>query len=187
MIRPANIFSTPIALADDLCENTEQIIDDAYQAVGDSRTPEGWLCDISSTYSPSAKVLDDFPMLKQQILIAATEYSVIHWKKNCIITNSWVNIAQSYQYQEQHHHISLGNSSAMFCAVYYPQVQENEVITFHSPFVSLVTFTGPQSCNVSINIKPNRLILFPAYLEHSFRSIKREIDKISFSANFTII
>ena len=185
MIKPAYIFPTPIALADDLCEDIEQIVEKAYHYCSNGKTPEGWLCDINSTYSLSANALDDFPILKQQILIAATEYSMLHWKKDCKIINSWVNVAQSYQYQEQHHHLTGGKDQVKFCAVYYPQVHQTEVITFHSPFVSIVTFTGGHG-SMSINIKPNRLILFPAYLEHSFRSIKREVDKISFSANFII-
>lgn len=184
MLKTFDLFATPIALVDDLYPDCQQIVQSAYVIVGDNKTPAMWLCDINSTYSTLATSIDLLPSLKQYVHKAANEYSNLHWNKQCMFVNSWVNIANSYHYQEQHHHIGV-NQQIKFCAIYYPQVQENEKLIFHTPFVSIFSFNGKDK--VFVNIRNNMLVLFPAYLEHSFRSIHRDVDKISIACNFKLI
>lgn len=184
-MKPADLFATPIALFDDVYSNPEEVIDAAVEAVRGQRSPKGWLCDIQSSFNSNTKIAEQLPQFNETILKAANQYSQQQWKKDCIIESSWANIARSYQYQEQHHHIA-NNPHTKFCAVYYPQCQPGEQITFHSPYMSIVML-DPGRNVVSLNVKPNRLIVFPVYLEHSFKAIERTVDKISVAFNFALM
>lgn len=179
----ADLFATPIALFDDVYPNPGEIVEAAIGAVGDTGTPGGWQCDISSSFSKSKKFADQLPTFKQTITKVASEYCQKHWGKDARMIESWANIAKTGQYQEQHDHI--GRTFTIFCGVYYPQLEEGEKLMFHTPY-RIIGLLDPKKINVAINLKPNRLILFPAYLEHSFGPRQREVDKVSIAFNFTV-
>lgn len=179
----ADLFATPIALFDDVYPNPGEIVEAAIKAVGDTGTPGGWQCDISSSFSVSKVFADQLPIFKETILKAASQYCQKHWGRDARMIESWANIAKTGQYQEQHNHI--GRTNTMFCAVYYPQLGEQEKLSFHTPYATL-GLLDPSKINVAINLKPNRLILFPAYLEHSFGPRQREVDKVSIAFNFIV-
>lgn len=182
-MKPADLFATPIALFDDVYSNPEQIIEAAIGAVGNTGTPNGWDCDISSSFSIDRQFADQLPQFKDTILRTVSEYSQKHWNKDAKMTESWANIAKTGQYQEQHDHV--GKTRTVFCAVYYPQIGQGEKISFHTPY-KILALLNPTKTIAAINLKPNRMIVFPAYLEHSFKAMQRDVDKISIAFNFVV-
>jgi hypothetical protein len=182
-MKPADLFATPIALFDDVYANPQEIAQAAIKAVGTTGTPSGWECNISSSFSIDKKFADQLPAFKEAILKAASLYCQKHWGKNARMVESWANVAKTGQYQEQHDH--MGRTNTIFCAAYYPQLGEGETLSFHTPYRTL-GLLDPTKTRVPIGIKTNRLILFPAYLEHSFGPKQRAVDKISIAFNFGI-
>jgi hypothetical protein len=182
-MKPADLFSTPIALFDDVYANPQEIALAAIRAVGNTGTPGSWDCDISSSFGVDRQFANQLPAFKATILEAASQYSQKHWNKNAIMIESWANVAKTGQYQEQHDHI--GETGTRFCAVYYPQVGEQEKISFHTPY-KILSLLDPMKTIVAIKLKPNRLIVFPAYLEHSFKALQRDVNKVSVAFNFVL-
>ena len=180
-MKPADLFATPIALFDDLYPNPQEIAQAAIAVVGSTGTPASWQCDISSSFGIDRQFANQLPAFKETILKAVSQYSQKHWNKDAIMIESWANVAKTGQYQEQHDHI--GPTKTVFCAVYYPQIGEQEKISFHTPY-KMLALLDPMKTIVAINLRPNRLVVFPSYLEHSFRAIQRDVDKVSIAFNF---
>ena len=185
MIKIVDLFATPVAVFDNLYPDYQTIAAEATKVVDGLTTPPGWNCDIASSFKVYDQVIEQLPPdFKQAILDAANQYSVRYWKQKCKIANSWVNKASSNQYQEQHNHITA-IGACQFSGVYYPQIQLDEKLTFHSPYNSIALIDQGMNRS-SIGALLNRLIVFPSYLEHSFKAIERTTDKISIAINFKI-
>ena len=178
-----DLFATPIALFDDVYPDPGEIAEAAIKAVGDTGTPGGWDCNISSSFSVSKQFADQLPIFRETIIKAASQYCQKHWGKDARMVESWANVAKTDQYQEQHDHI--GRQHVIFCGAYYPQLGDGEKLSFHTPYRTL-GLLDPTKTRVRINLKPNRLILFPSYLEHSFGPKQREIAKVSVAFNFIV-
>lgn len=182
-IKQADLFATQIALFDDVYINPSEVVEAAIVAVGNTGTPGGWDCNISSSYAKDKKFADQLPAFKAAILASVWQYSRIHFGKDVVMSESWANIAKSGQYQEQHDHI--GRTGAVCSAVYYPQVGEGETLVFHSPYRT-ISYHDSTKSKTTLNVKQNRMFVFPVYLEHSFKAIERSTDKISIAFNFVV-
>jgi hypothetical protein len=178
------MFSTPVWIIDDVYTDPREISQQALLRIQSKNlTPPKWQCNSLSTYSYDSQLHKslDFKPLIDKIMESVNQYTQNYWKMNSRMINCWANLSKSLHFQEQHHH--LGISPLQVSAVYYSQVQDNEKLTFHPPFINFSVFGEHFE---KIDIKTNRLVIFPAYLEHSFRPVERTIDKISLSFNFEL-
>lgn len=163
----AQLFSTPIAVYDNVSTNPDLI------------------ATIASRDEQSADTLFHTKPAVQELTQAVEDYanmfSMYMYGRQASIRSSYPMIAGSGSYQPQ---VSKLSRSIDFCGVYYPQIDDNESIIFHSPFQNIYLIN--QKTTVKIEAKQNRLILFPPYVEHSFRSIKRDVERINLFFNFKL-
>lgn len=178
-----NLFATPVLIYDNVFNNPKVAADIAEQAVADAEKQPEWDCNISTSFAQSSK-MHELHALRPLISVVtryASVYSKSLFNRDAKVLHSWANVARSGQYQEHHNH--LGDRSA-FSGVYYPQTPEGENLIMHSPFQNII-LAGRQTVNL-IPVVTNRLILFPSYLDHSFKARDRDIPKISIAFNFAL-
>ena len=180
----ANLFATPIAVFDDVSLTPDLIATIAEAAIKNANDSPDWDCNIQTTFAVDSK-FHTKPQLAEftaRIEESASDYSRYIWGRKAKIRHCWANKAESNQYQEYHNHLG---KAIDFCGCYYPQIPEKESIIFHSPFQNITNIN--QNDVVLIGLKQNRLVVFPSYLAHSFKAIKRDIPKISIAFNFQLV
>ena len=104
------------------------------------------------------------------------------------LTESWVNIHSTDNYQEPHVH-----QNSIISGVYYVKVPETSgAFVLHSPY-KYTMVTPPLTAHVPVTaysqeISPEEglAIFFRSFVEHSVRSNKSKQDRISISFNFTM-
>ena len=180
----AHIFTTPIAVFDDFSSQRDLIATIANKACSEAQEGPEWDCNITTTFAASSRFHEDkrLAVFVEEVEQAGQDYSNHIWGRASRIKHSWANRAESYQYQEYHDH---RGSNTKFCAVFYAQIEDKETIIFHSPFQNIIEIN--QNSIVQIVARENRLVIFPAYLAHSFQGKKRIIPKISIAFNFVLI
>jgi len=184
MQKTRELFSTPIWIIDDVYNDPEKVSKAVILLVESKNiTPPQWECNTLSTFSfdNHLEAIPFFEKLLDDIKVHVDKYTRNYWNIDSQILSCWANVAKSNHFQEQHHH--LGLTPTIVSAVYYSQAPENEKINFHSPFTAISVFGKWME---KIDVKANRLIIFPSYLEHSFRPIQRPVDKISIAINYKL-
>ena len=127
--------------------------------------------DGTHSYSLSSRVLDDIPLLKQQIQACITDYAatVLGLLDTVNITESWLNSYEQDQTIHQHQH-----PNSIVSAVWYWDT-EPTTIEFHNP-AQATTWTfklrSRFSDTVSVPVKQGDLLVWPSYLQHSAKATK---------------
>lgn len=185
-----SLFSVPLGIYDHLLPNHiptyKQACEDLLQERG-SKHP--FYCSIESSFNTCNDVheLETFASLKYTATTFAQRFvKEIGGRGDPVIRNSWINIARTGHYQEQHHHIDQKTS---FVGVFYVQANELDKILLVRPHHDLSWIKGnghylrPEA---EIQCKEGRMIFFPSYLVHGFKSIERSVPKISIAFNFSL-
>lgn len=186
-MRVHELYSTPIAIVDNVYHNPVEIAQRAQQLVRSRNSrPSDWYCTINTTHHYDQHVERD-PIIKpavDAIQVHLNAYTQKVWGNDCRIVGCWANEANSGEYQEQHHHI--GKAMVHVAAVYYPQIDPNakEILIFAPPFPLYDMFSTTRE---TVNLWTNRLVMFPGYLEHYFVPKQRDINKISIAFNCVLV
>jgi hypothetical protein len=183
-MRINDLYSTPIAVVDDVYVDPSTIAQRAQKLVEHKNSrPSDWYCTTNTTIHYDNRVDRDNTIkpLADSVQTHLNTYSQQIWKEDCQIIHCWANVSKSNDGQERHNHIT--RSTVHISAVYYPQVEDSnqsEKLIFAPPFALYDIISTEREM---VRVKTNRLIIFPAYLEHYFVPIHRNINKISIAFN----
>lgn len=113
------------------------------------------------------------------------EYSTKYFNSDrSVITGCWVTLAKSNMHVEQHNHI--GRTINHISAIYYAQMEsEVEDLILHPPNTTHTMITQGLLA-YKMTMRSNRLIIFPGYLDHSFKPQERTINRVSVSFNYYV-
>lgn len=179
-----NLFPSPILVIDHAFHNPDLVATVASSLVEKATKQPDWDCTIQTSFAMGGRD-HTVPALRPFIDVVeelAEQYAGIYFKRQPVVRHCWSNVADKGQYQEYHTH--LGTEGVAFSGVYYAQSDEQERLTFHSPFQNIVMLNTPPL--QQIPAKQNRIIFFPSYLAHSFKGWDRPMSKISIAFNFSL-
>jgi len=179
-----DLFSSPLAVIDNLYSDPDIAADVAKRLVDElgAKSPTGTMM---ATYKNNKNV-HQHPALQELMAMvedAGNQYSSKVMQASSKILTCWANVIEDQQHQQYHHHRL--NTGPGFAGIYYASVKQQEYITFYSPFQT-INEINKSDINL-IQVKENRLLLFPSYLAHSFSACSREQPKVSFAFNFGMV
>lgn len=182
-------FGTPIAMIDELIskEYHMEVVDRLLQLQQQTEEKEkGWVCDVYSTHNTFDLQQDSF---FNDFLIAQTEkvYEFAHELTNekgkpAKLLNSWFNVSDKHQYQDQHIHTNSHISS-----VYYAKAPEGSAPTiFKSPYVDMYSFGSSQYNDITVPPKERSLLIFCSNTPHLTGKQNIDAERITVASNYLI-
>lgn len=188
MIDP--LFSVPIGTYDNIMPNHLDEYEKACKHIMEvNGSGHPFYCNVQSTFDTVKRVHEytEFEGLARTVSMFAQRFAKeIGSKQTTTIRHSWINIANSMDYQERHHHIARNTS---FVGVYYVTSNKEDKLLLMKPYHDLSWMEGGSQYlrpEVEIECRPGRLVFFPSYVEHQFKSIERRVPKISIAFNITV-
>lgn len=182
-------FGSPVVMIEDIVDkdyNLEIIakLEEIHKANPKSR--QNWACDIYTTHNMFDLQQDSlfFPMLKRQSELVAEFANNITNKQNKLATviNSWFNVSNKHQYQEQHVH-----TNSHISTVYYAKAPEGSAATiFRPPNPDIYSFGSVFFNEVIVPPRERSLLIFCSNTPHLTGPQGIDDTRITVASNFTI-
>ena len=143
--------------------------------------PDQWNCDLFTSYGtgsfPIGECLDAFTPTLDDFQTEAKQYG------NMILTDMWLNVYESQNWQEKHIH-----SPGQWSAVYYVDFDPNEHkgTNFYHPNETLLATAGVTQNTLVPWVQEGDMIIFPSWLEHAAPMNKSSVKRSTISFNFFI-
>ena len=143
--------------------------------------PDQWNCDLFTSYGtgsfPIGECLDAFTPTLDDFQTEAKQYG------NMILTDMWLNVYESQNWQEKHIH-----SPGQWSAVYYVDFDPNEHkgTNFYHPNETLLATAGVTQNTLVPWVQEGDMIIFPSWLEHAAPMNKSSKMRSTISFNFFI-
>ena len=144
-------------------------------------TPEQWNCNLFTSYGsgkfPIGECLDAFTPTLDEFQTESQCYG------NMILTDLWLNVYESQNWQEKHIH-----SPGQWSGVYYVHFDPNEhkATNFYHPCETLLATAGITSNTLVPWVQEGDMIIFPSWLEHAAPMNKSSKMRSTISFNFFI-
>ena len=144
-------------------------------------TPEQWNCNLFTSYGsgkfPIGECLDAFTPTLDEFQTESQCYG------NMILTDLWLNVYESQNWQEKHIH-----SPGQWSGVYYVHFDPNEhkATNFYHPCETLLATAGITQNTLVPWVQEGDMIIFPSWLEHAAPMNKSSKMRSTISFNFFI-
>ena len=144
-------------------------------------TPEQWNCNLFTSYGsgafPIGECLDAFTPTLDEFQTESQSYG------NMILTDLWLNVYESQNWQEKHIH-----SPGQWSGVYYVHFDPNEhkATNFYHPCETLLATAGITQNTLVPWVQEGDMIIFPSWLEHAAPMNKSSKLRSTISFNFFI-
>ena len=144
-------------------------------------TPEQWNCNLFTSYGsgkfPIGECLDAFTPTLDEFQTESQSYG------NMILTDLWLNVYESQNWQEKHIH-----SPGQWSGVYYVHFDPNEhkATNFYHPCETLLATAGITQNTLVPWVQEGDMIIFPSWLEHAAPMNKSSKMRSTISFNFFI-
>ena len=144
-------------------------------------TPDQWNCNLFTSYGsgkfPIGECLDAFTPTLDEFQTESQSYG------NMILTDLWLNVYESQNWQEKHIH-----SPGQWSGVYYVHFDPNEhkATNFYHPCETLLATAGITSNTLVPWVQEGDMIIFPSWLEHAAPMNKSSKMRSTISFNFFI-
>ena len=144
-------------------------------------TPDQWNCNLFTSYGsgkfPIGECLDAFTPTLDEFQTESQSYG------NMILTDLWLNVYESQNWQEKHIH-----SPGQWSGVYYVHFDPNEhkATNFYHPCETLLATAGITSNTLVPWVQEGDMIIFPSWLEHAAPMNKSSKLRSTISFNFFI-
>ena len=144
-------------------------------------TPDQWNCNLFTSYGsgkfPIGECLDAFTPTLDEFQTESQSYG------NMILTDLWLNVYESQNWQEKHIH-----SPGQWSAVYYVDFDPNEHkgTNFYHPNETLLATAGVTQNTLVPWVQEGDMIIFPSWLEHAAPMNKSSVKRSTISFNFFI-
>ena len=149
---------------------------------GSFNSPEGWNCDLFTTYGT-----DEFPPKHGMWPYIDSVMDEFHEDINATgpfsFTQAWLNCYESNHWQERHAHLP-GQWSGVYYAILEPG--EHQGTSFHDPNEDLRSCTGEVQNTVTAQVQEGDVLIFPSWLYHSALINKSKKLRATISFNFFI-
>ena len=166
------------------------------------RIPENWRCSINSSY-PKTLNNDIFidkkknNSLQKDLLIDIKEM----FRQANIPTNIsfndmfWYNISHEEQFQERHNHYNFFHAQNLWSGIYYNKNATPTTFYPYSHFHRITKFKDFEKSIISdcyydffnVDVEDGDVVIFPSTIDHEVRASNRDIMRLTFSFNITII
>ena len=143
--------------------------------------PDQWNCDLFTSYGtglfPIGECLDAFTPTLDEFQTESKSYG------NMILTDLWLNVYESQNWQEKHIH-----SPGQWSGVYYVHFDPNEhkATNFYHPCETLLATAGITQNTLVPWVQEGDMIIFPSWLEHAAPMNKSSKMRSTISFNFFI-
>jgi len=182
-------FGSPIVMIENLIEDeyNQKIITKLKEIHRKNpKSSDDWNCNIYTTHAMFDLQEDDLfrDLLKKKTeLVEMFARSLTNNEnKRAEVVDSWFNISEKYQYQEQHIHNNVHIST-----IYYAKSPEGSAQTiFKSPVEDIFSFGSTLYSDVKISPKEKSLLIFPSNLPHLTSQHLIDETRISVASNFNI-
>ena len=144
-------------------------------------TPDQWNCNLFTSYGsgkfPIGECLDAFTPTLDEFQTESQCYG------NMILTDLWLNVYESQNWQEKHIH-----SPGQWSGVYYVHFDPNEhkATNFYHPCETLLATAGITQNTLVPWVQEGDMIIFPSWLEHAAPMNKSSKMRSTISFNFFI-
>jgi|TARA_A100001388_G_C28711703_1_gene471578 uncharacterized protein (TIGR02466 family) len=144
-------------------------------------TPDQWNCNLFTSYGsgkfPIGECLDAFTPTLDEFQTESQSYG------NMILTDLWLNVYESQNWQEKHIH-----SPGQWSGVYYVHFDPNEhkATNFYHPCETLLATAGITQNTLVPWVQEGDMIIFPSWLEHAAPMNKSSKMRSTISFNFFI-
>ena len=144
-------------------------------------TPEQWNCNLFTSYGsgkfPIGECLDAFTPTLDEFQTESQCYG------NMILTDLWLNVYESQNWQEKHIH-----SPGQWSGVYYVHFDPNEhkATNFYHPCETLLATAGITQNTLVPWVQEGDMIIFPSWLEHAAPMNRSSKMRSTISFNFFI-
>ena len=144
-------------------------------------TPDQWNCNLFTSYGsgkfPIGECLDAFTPTLDEFQTESQSYC------NMILTDLWLNVYESQNWQEKHIH-----SPGQWSGVYYVHFDPNEhkATNFYHPCETLLATAGITQNTLVPWVQEGDMIIFPSWLEHAAPMNKSSKMRSTISFNFFI-
>ena len=144
-------------------------------------TPDQWNCNLFTSYGsgkfPIGECLDAFTPTPDEFQTESQSYG------NMILTDLWLNVYESQNWQEKHIH-----SPGQWSGVYYVHFDPNEhkATNFYHPCETLLATAGITQNTLVPWVQEGDMIIFPSWLEHAAPMNKSSKMRSTISFNFFI-
>ena len=144
-------------------------------------TPEQWNCNLFTSYGsgkfPIGECLDAFTPTLDEFQTESQGYG------NMILTDLWLNVYESQNWQEKHIH-----SPGQWSGVYYVHFDPNEhkATNFYHPCETLLATAGITQNTLVPWVQEGDMIIFPSWLEHAAPMNRSSKMRSTISFNFFI-
>ena len=144
-------------------------------------TPEQWNCNLFTSYGsgkfPIGECLDAFTPTLDEFQTESQSYG------NMILTDLWLNVYESQNWQEKHIH-----SPGQWSGVYYVHFDPNEhkATNFYHPCETLLATAGITQNTLVPWVQEGDMIIFPSWLEHAAPMNRSSKMRSTISFNFFI-
>ena len=144
-------------------------------------TPDQWNCNLFTSYGsgkfPIGECLDAFTPTLDEFQTESQSYG------NMILTDLWLNVYESQNWQEKHIH-----SPGQWSGVYYVHFDPNEhkATNFYHPCETLLATAGITQNTLVPWGQEGDMIIFPSWLEHAAPMNKSSKMRSTISFNFFI-
>ena len=156
---PVSIYHYHVAES----EFIHQRVLDFYTKSESRQTPEGWNCNLFTTFGTG-----DFGIgeIFNSIRPCLDEFMLENnFEGSCAFTDAWLNCYDTINWQEKHSHLP-GQWSAIYYAILEPG--EHQGTIFYDPNEDLRMAVSKQLHNtVTSVVQEGDLILFPSWLHHA--------------------
>lgn len=157
-----------------------------------SKIPDGWNCNIHSSFSHTNKnyncgnIPEDLIFLIEEKL---NEFFDNEFKSTLkgryYISNIWYNIYKKNQFQESHNH-----GTCLFSGCYYLKFNKNchEQTFFHNPNFNInfkKVENEPYFCS-NVNCEEDDIIIFPSNLKHGTKGVVKNCDESRITISFNV-
>ena len=144
-------------------------------------TPDQWNCNLFTSYGsgkfPIGECLDAFTPTLDEFQTESQSYG------NMILTDLWLNVYESQNWQEKHIH-----SPGQWSGVYYVHFDPNEhkATNFYHPCETLLATAGITQNTLVPWVQEGDMIIFPSWLEHAAPMNRSSKMRSTISFNFFI-
>ena len=144
-------------------------------------TPDQWNCNLFTSYGsgkfPIGECLDAFTPTLDEFQTESQCYG------NMILTDLWLNVYESQNWQEKHIH-----SPGQWSGVYYVHFDPNEhkATNFYHPCETLLATAGITQNTLVPWVQEGDMIIFPSWLEHAAPMNRSSKMRSTISFNFFI-
>jgi hypothetical protein len=147
-----------------------------------------WNCSVDTTYFDEKDVVD--PRELQQVL-APYLYQYFPHDVDAKIVNSWLNVYNSGQHQEPHHHIQFPEF-INFSGVIFLKYDASEDARFYFENMNLdhtisgYTYIFKQSPILDLDVKQGDMIVFPSFVRHGVHLQQNNTNRMTLSFNLDV-